>query len=226
MSYPFWSHGTPPYPNHMPNFTVHPVPRLIHPQSRTIWSPDTSSYPDTPLLELDPHFPPPPALLPRPSRKSTKSKPTHPGRALSNVSINTTHPSNHPPSPALLPIPIKNNTYGSLLTVPPEAHLEVNGLLLLKPPTLPPLPDGTQQPPLNQYNRDIPGFGEVDQHESQYEQYTCRVCRRTYDGKNARSVARRHLQDKHGVPLAAQERRTRWDTGEYERSQPSYESYH
>lgn len=40
---------------------------------------------------------------------------------------------------------------------------------------------------------------------------TCRVCGKTYDGKNGRSVARRHLQDKHGMPLAAQSRRSRWD---------------
>ena len=46
------------------------------------------------------------------------------------------------------------------------------------------------------------------------EQYTCRCCRKTYTGKNARSVARRHLQDKHGVPLQLQERRSRWDKSE------------
>lgn len=47
-----------------------------------------------------------------------------------------------------------------------------------------------------------------------HEQYTCRCCRKTYTGKNARSVARRHLQDKHGVPLVLQERRSRWDKSE------------
>lgn len=51
-------------------------------------------------------------------------------------------------------------------------------------------------------------------YKSAFEMYTCRVCAKTYDGKNARSVARRHLQDKHNVPLALQERRTRWDGGE------------
>jgi hypothetical protein len=54
-----------------------------------------------------------------------------------------------------------------------------------------------------------------NQKASPFEQYTCRLCRKTYEGRNARSVARRHLQDKHQVPLSRQQRRTRWDTGEY-----------
>ncbi|RXK38200.1 hypothetical protein M231_04484 [Tremella mesenterica] len=52
------------------------------------------------------------------------------------------------------------------------------------------------------------GMGEW---KSQYEMYTCRLCAKTYDGRNARSVARRHLQDKHGLPLSMQGRRSRWD---------------
>ncbi|KAI5480179.1 hypothetical protein MNV49_001505 [Pseudohyphozyma bogoriensis] len=36
-------------------------------------------------------------------------------------------------------------------------------------------------------------------------------CGKVYRGKHARSVWRRHLQDKHGIPLSAQPRRTRWD---------------
>lgn len=35
-----------------------------------------------------------------------------------------------------------------------------------------------------------------------------------YRGKHARSIWRRHLCDKHGIPLAAQPRRTRWDKGQ------------
>ncbi|WVO17282.1 hypothetical protein L204_104974 [Cryptococcus depauperatus] len=55
-----------------------------------------------------------------------------------------------------------------------------------------------------------------DQLKSQEEQaasksITCRLCGKTYDGKNGRSVARRHLQDKHGIPLSVQSRRSRWD---------------
>ncbi|WVQ85931.1 hypothetical protein IAT38_008099 [Cryptococcus sp. DSM 104549] len=62
---------------------------------------------------------------------------------------------------------------------------DVNDLLILHPPR----------------EEDPPGWSL----------YTCRVCGKTYDGKNSRSVARRHLQDKHGVPLAVQSRRSRWD---------------
>lgn len=55
---------------------------------------------------------------------------------------------------------------------------------------------------------------DADKGDSAYTVWkliTCRVCGKTYDGKNGRSVARRHLQDKHGMPLAAQSRRSRWD---------------
>ncbi|GAA5881108.1 hypothetical protein JCM3774_000874 [Rhodotorula dairenensis] len=41
--------------------------------------------------------------------------------------------------------------------------------------------------------------------------FKCPKCDKTYRGKHARSIWRRHLQDKHGIPLAAQPRRTRWD---------------
>jgi len=35
-----------------------------------------------------------------------------------------------------------------------------------------------------------------------------------YKGKHARSIWRRHLCDKHGIPLSDQPRRTRWDKSE------------
>lgn len=47
--------------------------------------------------------------------------------------------------------------------------------------------------------------------------FKCPHCDKTYRGKHARSIWRRHLQDKHGIPLAAQPRRTRWDNGEWSR---------
>lgn len=50
---------------------------------------------------------------------------------------------------------------------------------------------------------------------SQHEKYTCRFCHKTNVGKNARSVARRHLQDKHDIPLSQQTRRSRWDKRAY-----------
>ena len=44
--------------------------------------------------------------------------------------------------------------------------------------------------------------------------FKCHKCDKVYKGKHARSIWRRHLQDKHGIPLASQPRRTRWDNGE------------
>ncbi|BGP24103.1 proteophosphoglycan ppg4 [Rhodotorula toruloides] len=41
--------------------------------------------------------------------------------------------------------------------------------------------------------------------------FECPHCDKKYRGKHARSIWRRHLQDKHGIPLSAQPRRTRWD---------------
>jgi hypothetical protein len=109
---------------------------------------------------------------------------------------------------------LKNVNY-PLLAAPPGTHLDVNDLLILHPPALSMSDDS--HIPVNQYNK--PLAIEVDKWyaemgKSKWEMYTCRACRKTYDGKNARSVARRHLQDKHGIPLSQQARRTRWDGGE------------
>ncbi|GAA5994632.1 uncharacterized protein JCM10292_002181 [Rhodotorula paludigena] len=41
--------------------------------------------------------------------------------------------------------------------------------------------------------------------------FKCPHCDKIYRGKHARSIWRRHLQDKHGIPLSQQPRRTRWD---------------
>ncbi|KIR54387.1 hypothetical protein I315_02869 [Cryptococcus gattii Ru294] len=95
------------------------------------------------------------------------------------------------PNPSQPPIQLKGARKTGLLPAPAGSILEVNDLLILHPP-----------------EKDRSGFGG---HNSQWEMYTCRVCSKTYDGKNARSVARRHLQDKHGVPLSVQARRSRWD---------------
>ncbi|WVQ96767.1 hypothetical protein IAU59_003874 [Kwoniella sp. CBS 9459] len=126
----------------------------------------------------------------------------------SQVDTHTPAPAVHPPDisehvtaiflpdPYQPPIQLKGMNKSGLLPAPPGSILDVNDLLILHPPA-----------------RETHGLG----HTSQYEMYTCRVCSKTYDGKNARSVARRHLQDKHGVPLAVQKRRSRWD---YEPDRP------
>lgn len=41
--------------------------------------------------------------------------------------------------------------------------------------------------------------------------FACPYCDKQYSGKHARSIWRRHLQDKHAIPLSQQPRRTRWD---------------
>ncbi|PWN53651.1 hypothetical protein IE53DRAFT_383827 [Violaceomyces palustris] len=41
--------------------------------------------------------------------------------------------------------------------------------------------------------------------------FACPHCDKRYTGKHARSIWRRHLQDKHNIPLSIQPRRTRWD---------------
>jgi hypothetical protein len=41
--------------------------------------------------------------------------------------------------------------------------------------------------------------------------FCCPYCDKQYAGKHARSIWRRHLQDKHAIPLSQQPRRTRWD---------------
>ena len=45
--------------------------------------------------------------------------------------------------------------------------------------------------------------------------FKCPNCDKIYKGKHARSIWRRHLQDKHGIPLSQQPRRTRWDNGTF-----------
>jgi hypothetical protein len=107
---------------------------------------------------------------------------------------------------------LKNITY-PLLAAPEGTFLDVNDLLILHPPAL---NSDDSHVTVNQYNKEVDTRDErwlAEMGKSKFEMYTCRGCRKTYDGKNARSVARRHLQDKHGIPLSQQARRTRWDIG-------------
>ncbi|WVR06158.1 hypothetical protein IAU60_003188 [Kwoniella sp. DSM 27419] len=121
----------------------------------------------------------------KPRKKTSRSR-----------STSTAREKTHPPDTAIFlpdpkqpPVQLKGVAKNGLLPAPPGAILDVNDLLILHPPS----------------------DAQTINHTSQFEMYTCRVCSKTYDGKNARSVARRHLQDKHGVPLAVQKRRSRWD---------------
>ncbi|GAA93621.1 uncharacterized protein L969DRAFT_43494 [Mixia osmundae IAM 14324] len=41
--------------------------------------------------------------------------------------------------------------------------------------------------------------------------FICSYCGKEYNGKHARSIWRRHLNDKHKIPLSQQPRKTRWD---------------
>lgn len=115
---------------------------------------------------------------------------------------------------------LKNITY-PLLAAPEGTFLDVNDLLILHPPAL---ASDDSHVIVNQYNKEVDTSDErwlAEMGKSKFEMYTCRGCRKTYDGKNARSVARRHLQDKHGIPLSQQARRTRWDIGMFSSTLPS-----
>lgn len=102
------------------------------------------------------------------------------------------------------------NAMFPLMPPPTGSFLDVNDLLIRHPPALSP---SNSHEAINQYSKSQEPHS-AGEGQSKWEMYTCRACRKTYDGKNARSVARRHLQDKHGIPLGRQARRTRWDQGE------------
>lgn len=105
-----------------------------------------------------------------------------------------------------------------LIQAPEGCELQVCNLLILIPPEISGLPRILS---IGREWIDTLGGDECEDtlmriqpvELSTFEQYTCRLCRKTYNGKNARSVARRHLQDRHGVPLSLQQRRSRWDRG-------------
>ncbi|RSH89215.1 hypothetical protein EHS25_002327 [Saitozyma podzolica] len=101
-----------------------------------------------------------------------------------------------PPSDPSIEPYLQHLDPNGLLPAPPGSRLDVNELLIVHPAVANP-----------EQHQALPG-GLLP---SRFEQYTCRMCRKTYEGRNARSVARRHLQDKHDVPLASQPRRSRWD---------------
>jgi hypothetical protein len=71
--------------------------------------------------------------------------------------------------------------------------------------------DGHEVDPFSQLSAHT--LALMDQPESEVTIYDCEYCDKTYQGKHARSIWRRHLSDKHKIPLSTQPRRTRWDNG-------------
>ncbi|KAA1110182.1 hypothetical protein PGT21_013496 [Puccinia graminis f. sp. tritici] len=69
--------------------------------------------------------------------------------------------------------------------------------------------DGHEVDPFSQLSAHT--LALMDQPESEVTIYDCEYCEKTYQGKHARSIWRRHLSDKHKIPLSTQPRRTRWD---------------
>ncbi|KAK8858408.1 hypothetical protein IAR55_002635 [Kwoniella newhampshirensis] len=135
------------------------------------------------------------------TKKSHPSHQHHHNGQLQRPSPKSKEPTLFIPTAHHPPIQLKALSKNGLLPAPPGAILDVNDLLILHPVV-----------PKSQAGKgtSLASLG-FQGHASQYEMYTCRACSKTYDGKNARSVARRHLQDKHGVPLSVQARRSRWD---------------
>lgn len=109
------------------------------------------------------------------------------------------------PDPDRPPIQLRDYR-PQLLPAPPGAELDIASLLIC-------IYDGRAVPGADMPTGSASGAGG--------ETYTCRACAKSYGGNNARSVARRHLQDKHGFPLALQPRRSRWDSGKLARDPSS-----
>jgi hypothetical protein len=219
-----------------PIMTYHPpLPSPIYAQSQGILTPTltstlTTSSHATPVQTVNPTLPQIPLPNPIPALPSKPSR----GKKVTALQTRSTNNPSDIDNRLGLSFPLLNQR-GELLPVPKGAILEVQNLLLLHPPST-----ATAKQPLNQYTKkkvlkkvdhvkadigagcdtgavrdgkDNNDEGGIFGHKSRFEMYTCRVCAKTYDGKNARSVARRHLQDKHGVPLSLQGRRSRWDDG-------------
>jgi hypothetical protein len=59
----------------------------------------------------------------------------------------------------------------------------------------------------------MPPAGETpDQTPTQIPDLTCDICNRLFAGKYASECLRRHRKNKHGIPLADQPRRSRWES--------------
>lgn len=153
--------------------------------------------------QLSQHLPPPPP---------------HPVRLpLSNQSTNRlifVHSHSHSPAPASGSKPSGRNKKSTTPSIPVhpspqqqqshhqlqnDHHLSSDGVYLA--------PDYLLNP-----------AGPASSSETDFK---CPNCDKIYKGKHARSIWRRHLQDKHGIPLSQQPRRTRWDNGE---SDPSLDT--
>jgi len=168
-----------------------------------------------------------PPYTPTKSARSRHSAKGKKGKKKTAIIIPATHSNTHPTNNSIPSASIPNNQTNTaeaiylpqplsditnLLPAPEGSILDVHNLLILHPPrkSLNPSQISTLKSPFQQYTRDN---ADDEEYTSPFEMYTCRVCSKTYDGRNARSVARRHLQDKHGLSLGNQPRRSRWDGG-------------
>ncbi|KAK4052531.1 hypothetical protein OIO90_004298 [Microbotryomycetes sp. JL221] len=92
----------------------------------------------------------------------------------------------------------------SSTVAPPEPHSEPTSATVPQPELN---PDGSLPLFLAPDYTDNPAGPASSESTS----FRCAHCDKVYQGKHARSIWRRHLQDKHGIPLSQQPRRTRWD---------------
>lgn len=120
--------------------------------------------------------------------------------ALSPARPTSPHPSPPPFSPTAPPSPILDCLPSPRSSFPPPLQHNRD------PPSPPPRP--SHLAPSYPSNPAGPAASKTFLFECPHE-----GCGKSYRGKNARSVWRRHLQDKHGIPLKEQPRRTRWDRG-------------
>ncbi|GAA6021196.1 hypothetical protein JCM10207_008351 [Rhodosporidiobolus poonsookiae] len=143
-----------------------------------------------------------PSSIPAPFAIAPAALPAHlhPRHPLSATSINTLRPTG-PPSSSSKPAPRARKAKGKAAASIATASASEDGGT--------PGPAGTG---------DVPAYlapdyllnpaGPASNAETDFK---CPQCDKIYRGKHARSIWRRHLQDKHGIPLSAQPRRTRWD---------------
>ncbi|KNE92610.1 hypothetical protein PSTG_13996 [Puccinia striiformis f. sp. tritici PST-78] len=106
------------------------------------------------------------------------------------------------------PSPYITNPDTSTVILQPPAHAQSQPHVLIAKPSI----QQEQRHEVNPFSQlSARTLALMDQPESEVTIYDCEYCEKTYQGKHARSIWRRHLSDKHKIPLSTQPRRTRWD---------------